>query len=976
MPELAATGIGQSLGERILSIHNPDYSWMGFVNTGTATPGAPSENDAYIVEEAGTCFGVASCAIGDVVYYDGSAWQKEALNELGLQYAASFVGTNLLSLRDDFSNGFIGDWIKGVSGDTDPTINADNIEFTTTATIYSGIRRRFTLIEKTYYVRFKAKVVSGTIYDLRVGFPTSAGDYITITPTTSFVEYSGFFTINNAAFDDLYFCVGDGTSSGTTYQIKDLELIEVNQDIFDELITSVQADLTQAEADIDTVEETLVHHSLSDITIGENPNGSGTLASQVCAVDYSVFETEGVLQSVRVRLDTSGDFKLVHLRNTDGDNTWNEIANYDLSGSAGDNTIDVTAENIEVLPNDTFGIYPVTAYPKFKSSIADSQFVNAGSSIGSISFTSSVFPDATGIAGIAMDMQFTLKPGNISDRLTTLEAFTTLNRAINQYDQKYNEYTQIHVKKDGTGDYTDIQTAIDAITDATINKQYEILIHDDWEALTTGDYNNVTGSFNCLFETKDYVHVRGYGSRKKIYGELPTGLTAIDYSNTQVVTFNGNCRMENLEIIAKNIRYPIHSDNASANRNDHKHLIDCRVEHLGCDEVASGERWSTPSAWGGGTATGQRVLIEKCEFISPIYPFSNHTNSDFDNPDIIILKDSKFINTKGGDAINVYDLGSRQHSGVEIINCLLQGKLSQQSSSWYNATDKQEVDNLIVKIKGSGNTPAYYEYGFAGGLVLKITSNTTGNSSSVVIKSGTAKDILFGTNITRKDGGGSLAGFAFGALEIDDTNRGNIDVYSQSLGHRLGDCSVTNKTLVVTVDGVDETVTFDKDYAGGVDLDIAPAFTNAQIIAEIDAALSATASEFALGDDYYPEFTDIVESRANSSTTTEILEGMGVVFVGWNMCRVATEGEAIDGIALDDILPSAISGRLDDRGRILKKAYIHKSTGKSPLWNGATPTLAAGDAVRISSVDGRFEKSATATTAMTAIDTDILSLNI
>lgn len=139
---------------------------------------------------------------------------------------SSSYGLNLLSEANDLSHGVIGEWVKAKTGDAAPTVNSDSVDFITTANQYSGVK--ITSIERLkagvrYFVKLKIQVTSGTEYPLRIGYPTTTGEYFQVTPTTSEVEYSGAFTPQTA---QLYICVGDSSSSGTTYRVKDIELIE------------------------------------------------------------------------------------------------------------------------------------------------------------------------------------------------------------------------------------------------------------------------------------------------------------------------------------------------------------------------------------------------------------------------------------------------------------------------------------------------------------------------------------------------------------------------------------------------------------------------------------------------------------------------------------------------------------------------------------------------------------------------------
>ncbi len=583
--------------------------------------------------------------------------------------------------------------------------------------------------------------------------------------------------------------------------------------------------------------------------------------------------------------------------------------------------------------------------------------------------------DKTYIDALNVDAD-TLDGFDSGDFVKQTEAEITLDQQVGLWDKN----TQITVKKDGSGDYTTIQAAITAIEADLVNTDIrEILVYDDFEALDDPDYPsyNIGSVDNAIFKMKSNLKVRGVGGAKKIYSTMPTNkANPLYYDYTQAIYFAGGGELENLHIIAKNTRYPIHSDAASCALTKAR-IVDCIIEHLGCDDVPdspAGNRWHQPSGWGGGTRSGQIIDFVRTDFLSPIYPFSNHSNIDFTQPTRISFDTCKFINSKHGYSVNIEVYGSGMEEVYEFNNSQFSGAIK-YLGNWNSSVSKEDARTLVPIIKGRGNSPVLFNNTLvpstSSGQVLKITSNSTGASSKVKVTGGTAKDLIFGTEYT-KNGGGSLSGFSHGTREVRYGTAGAAATqYSHTLGHRLGDCTGVNKTLIVEVDGVVKTITFNLDYAGGIDTGVAPAIDNTTILASMTASLgTATASTFSLPAEYYPEWTDAVEIRANESTTDEILIGMGCMAVGTSFVRKAVEGEVPDFIALDNILPSAISGVLDDRGRLLKFGYLQVTDRFQPLWDGATPTFVAGDKARIGTTAGKFIKDTTGKTAMVAIDDD------
>jgi hypothetical protein len=167
----------------------------------------------------------------------------------------------------------------------------------------------------------------------------------------------------------------------------------------------------------------------------------------------------------------------------------------------------------------------------------------------------------------------------------------------------------------------------------------------------------------------------------------------------------------------------------------------------------------------------------------------------------------------------------------------------------------------------------------------------------------------------RKVGGVGVAGFAISRNDIADNNRGGATPYAKMLGKRLGNCSAVNKTLTVVVDGTSYNVVFDKNYDGTA-ANVLPSYSNATILAEIQAVVGSVCDVtlHAYGINHYPVFKG--NMVVSNSDTTAVLAGMGVVFTGQGLARIATNADGkIDGIALDDFAVGT-RGRIITRGEI------------------------------------------------------------
>ena len=137
----------------------------------------------------------------------------------------------------------------------------------------------------------------------------------------------------------------------------------------------------------------------------------------------------------------------------------------------------------------------------------------------------------------------------------------------------------------------------------------------------------------------------------------------------------------------------------------------------------------------------------------------------------------------------------------------------------------------------------------------------------------------------------------------------------------MGDCSTSNKSLGVIINGIPNTVTFNKDYRS---------MTNTQIIAEINTQLSgASADLYVYGRDYYAEMTDVTETVYNTGST--FIRKGSVVSKSLGSVRLAQEGDKIYGVALDDIpvQQTTAEGMKKGEGRVLKRGYIYTNQNKA-----------------------------------------------
>lgn len=154
------------------------------------------------------------------------------------------------------------------------------------------------------------------------------------------------------------------------------------------------------------------------------------------------------------------------------------------------------------------------------------------------------------------------------------------------------------------------------------------------------------------------VTVKGVG-QVIINGYLPQDATTSQIDNTSTIDLFYNGRLENITVIAQNMRYAVHSDFSGGNtRQD---IINCRFIHKGNTEayqyrvandssLPTGEKASdvfrAMSAWGAGTAAGDKRFLKGCYFESNLRGFSTHNNTGFDTTygaSLTVLDGCEFI---------------------------------------------------------------------------------------------------------------------------------------------------------------------------------------------------------------------------------------------------------------------------------------------------------------------------------------------
>ena len=528
-------------------------------------------------------------------------------------------------------------------------------------------------------------------------------------------------------------------------------------------------------------------------------------------------------------------------------------------------------------------------------------------------------------------------------------------KTLESYWEGSHSFNIVSVKKDGTGDFTNIQKAINSITDASVDNQYEIQVYDDWyvndlkelwqvEHPTVINTSDAPSTFVAFIITKDYVHLRGVNGKREIYVESPNvDMPGSCFKNIHNIFVMGNCKIENFTFKIKGGRYAMHQDMSgyrfgpdSFKTTIYKHID---AIHYGNDMYTNGSSWVSTMAQANGIANGQTQI-----FIDVTWDahqgdtsFYTHTNGDFTLPCRVFMVNCRVINRKGLKNKNIHyqvfgfpDRLSCQNNQYYLYNCdvptvdngYLMGPGALNDTASAAVTERYTKAYCLNHIIGHGNKPVLVRMRDLE--VLTFTTIAVGSKIEVV--GGTAKDDIFGLEIFNYNGEG-ITGTTIGGNYIASTQH---SAYSKvyNLPYILGNCANNPKTLVLKITDANDvvtehTITFDKNYmtsdGSAYQYNTTPAISQEEILDEVNEDF---AGYFTMSDkaEYINSFDDCVEKIVNTGNSA-IARGDAMVrdlSSGWRGWRMANEGESPDGFAAHKI---AIGGT----GRVLlaDKNLIH-----------------------------------------------------
>ena len=265
--------------------------------------------------------------------------------------------------------------------------------------------------------------------------------------------------------------------------------------------------------------------------------------------------------------------------------------------------------------------------------------------------------------------------------------------------------TDFTVKKDGTGDFTSLVTAINTVGEGKSDNPINIYVYSgtyDILAELGGDtwlqMVETTNSERLGIVVPDYVNIIGIGDVRlqlEVPDDKTTANTAKRISLLNVWKHN---TIKNLKMYVKNTRYVVHDETNNSYHNNDVRYIDCYLEHKGNKPGV----WGSTQAYAAGTGSNGNYLFENCTFKSVSIPFSMHDNANQDG-NTIKLRKCTFISGDAEISIRFGSYGQNtKMSYVTIENCNIDKAVKQ-----FEEVDGSGAGNHF-HISGGGNTVVPY----------------------------------------------------------------------------------------------------------------------------------------------------------------------------------------------------------------------------------------------------------------------------
>lgn len=492
----------------------------------------------------------------------------------------------------------------------------------------------------------------------------------------------------------------------------------------------------------------------------------------------------------------------------------------------------------------------------------------------------------------------------------------------NDYSVKDNTKHIIKVDVLGNGDYTTISAACASINDGAYNNQYEIVVFP-------GIY------YENDIHVPAYTHIHGLAPNTVVVSsKLQEGQTTLPVFDQEYAS----SKLSNMRIDS-HTGYCIHFDRrleGCSIRNENLYLF--RDSQVSGDITGGGSfKDGTLYEWIGCTFDGRATNYGGSS--------ACHTNVNANYENLrLVYRNCIFINS----SLRVGSVGGFGHCVLEVDNCLF---IDSILGCWIspNMRSLDEPWSYIVpnyewQVIG-GNNKGMSVYATSTAEALQVIADTRVEGQTIKL-GGSALNDIFGP-IVRYSKGGNLVhkATATGIYRVKDEQAGTPGYSEQrdvfQLWKRLGDCSVTNKTLTVQIDdGNVQTYTFDKDYLTTKD-------SESSILSAINSMFTGcTIQKYSSGQVDGWRNVNLID-KIQITAATDIRFGRWVTKEG-NIATTATPLSDILGIAVSNTpkgeyadvwtgknwfsygpLDEGASYGSDDYGNIIKNATISLGVAKT-----------------------------------------------
>ncbi|EQB32029.1 PemB family protein [Sphingobium ummariense] len=485
-------------------------------------------------------------------------------------------------------------------------------------------------------------------------------------------------------------------------------------------------------------------------------------------------------------------------------------------------------------------------------------------------------------------------------------------KALQLFDPHYDYPFVVTVEKDGSGDFTTIEAAVESV---------KTLSPTDWLLVRIG-----AGVWDITpnYELPPYVVLYGKGRERTTLQLLqPDDADPSDIEANSVFQADRPVIFRSIKMQCRNARYVVHSDSGTAIRDSQQIFDDCLLEHLGNEGARAwqaahggdpGAIWKSTCAIGFGSSSGSRMDVTNSELIGFYAGFLYHTNGGHTKPVVVRLLNSTITarndTADQGYAVIVEPYGAMLSCPLLIQGCTLNGDIRYLANKWFqNAPDQQLSGDAEIGIHGNSNTPAIFTVSDFG-RALRFDSLSTAAGEGFTF-SGAAADLLLGAVVHGRAAAGGAAAFAYGDQEVSGNATAGTGPANSSMGELLGDCSTDAKSLTVAVGAASATAVFSTDMTN---------VSNSTILATINAAIGsfATATLFAPGELYRPR---MIDEEADLKNISAVVIRRGMVLAHDPDDRRVRAMTATDpatryaGVAWEDIYPGEY-GRVKTRGHL------------------------------------------------------------